>query len=376
MSVRARQDLRLSAGARGLGLLALVIPVLWSQEGAALLGLLAVAVVGCLAQLAQSRRPAGPLVLVAAEALAVGVVCGRVLPTSVALLGALAVPAFTAGLRVGGRGVVVAVGTQTAALLAVLAAYDEITADGVFSAVTWGIASLGIGLIAGSVNSSLQDFSDPLATYRYAQKLLRELIDLSGGLSSGLDPVALGSTILRTVRDGLPTAALVLYVQRGDALTPLLTDPTPDAGTGVLDELAVEAWSRNRPVFAGDAFALPAGHRGRHVGGRRGRLSERVEAQQIGLDERVDELGARLAAPTPSTSTPPCCSPRSATPRPPTSAAASPVRCTTASPRTSPRSATWSTRSPPGRPGPTGRAGSPSCASGSPPSSGRSAARC
>jgi signal transduction histidine kinase len=297
MSVRARQDLRLSAGARGLGLLALVIPVLWSKEGAALLGLLAVAVVGCLAQLAQSRRPAAPLVLVAAEALAVGMVCGRVLPTSVALLGALAVPAFTAGLRVGGRGVVVAVGTQTAALLAVLAAYDEITADGVFSAVTWGIASLGIGLIAGSVNSSLQDFSDPLATYRYAQKLLRELIDLSGGLSSGLDPVALGSTIQRTVRDGLPTAALVLYVQRGDTLTPLLTDPAPDAGTGVLDELAVEAWSRNRPVLAGGAFGFPLSTEAGTSAVVAGRLSERVEAQQIGLAERVDELGTRLAAP-------------------------------------------------------------------------------
>jgi signal transduction histidine kinase len=293
MSVRSRQDLRLSAGARGLGLLALVIPVLWSQERAALLGLVAVAVVGGLAQLAQSRRPIGPGPLVVAEALAVGVVCGLVLPTSVAILGALAVPAFTAGLRLGWRGVALAVGTQTAALLATLAAYGEITADGVFSAVTWGIASLGIGLIAGSVNNSLDDFSDPLAAYRYAQKLLRELIDLSGGLSSGLDPVALGSTILRTVRDELPTAALALYVQRGDSLTPLLTDPTPD---GVLDELAVEAWSRNRPVVAQGAFGFPLRTGAGTSAVVAGRLSERVEPRQVGLAERVDELGTRLAA--------------------------------------------------------------------------------
>src|SRR5919107_418109 len=117
MSVRARQDLRLSAGARGLGLLALVIPVLWSQERAALVGLVAVAVIWCLAQLAQARHAAGPQVLVVAEALAVGVVCGLVLPTSVAVLGSLAVPAFTAGLRLGWRGVALAVAAQTGALL-------------------------------------------------------------------------------------------------------------------------------------------------------------------------------------------------------------------------------------------------------------------
>ena len=66
---------------------------------------------------------------------------------------------------------VVAVGTQTAALLAVPRGVRRDHRRGVFSALTWGIASLGIGLIAGSVNSSLQDFSDPLAPYRYAQRL-------------------------------------------------------------------------------------------------------------------------------------------------------------------------------------------------------------
>ena len=220
--------------------------------------------------MAQARRAAAPAVLVVAEALVVGAVCGLVLPTSVAILGALAVPAFTGGLRLGWPGVALAVGTQTALLLAVPLAVDGvITAEEVFSAVTWGIASVGIGLIAGAVNNSLDDFSDPLAPYRYAQRLLRELIDLSGGLSYGLEPIALGSTILRAVRDDLPTAALVLYVPRGDSLTPLLTDPTADAGTGLLDELAVEAWSRDRQVVARARLRLPARHRARPLGGRR-----------------------------------------------------------------------------------------------------------
>jgi signal transduction histidine kinase len=305
MSARGRQDLRLCGGARVLGLLALVVPVLWSQQRTTLLGLVAVGVVAGLAHVAQARRVARPTVLVTAEAAAVGVVCGLELPTSVAILGALAVPAFTAGLRLGWRGVGLVVGTETVLLLAVpVVAYGALTTEEVFSALTWGITSLGIGLIAGSLHDSLQDFSDPLAPYRYAQRLFRELIDLSGGLSSGLDPAALGSTILRTVSDDLPATALRLYVPRGDALTPLLSDPVVDpsgedgAGPDALDDLAVEAWSRHRRVVADHAFAFPLVTEGSACAVVAGRLSARVDPDRIGLEERLARLGRRLAANT------------------------------------------------------------------------------
>ncbi len=303
MSARTRQDLRLCGGARILGLLALVVPVIWAHQRAPLLGLLAVGLVAGLAHAAQARRMAGPALLVATEAVAVGVVCGLVLPTSVALLGALAVPAFTAGLRAGWRGVLLAVGTETALLLAVpAAAYGVLTTEEVFSALTWGIPSLGIGLIAASVHNSLRDFSDPLAPYRYAQRLFRELIDLSGGLSSGLDPAALGSTILRTVSDDLPTTTLRLYVPSGDALTPLLVDPAGDlagpdgAGPDAVDDLAAEAWSRQRRVVVGHAFAFPLVTDGSACAVVAGRLPARVDPHRVGLEERLVRLGRRLAA--------------------------------------------------------------------------------
>ena len=66
-------------------------------------------------------------------------VCGLVLPTSVAILGALAVPAFTAGLRLGWRGRGAGGRHETALLLAVpLAAYGVMTAEEVFSAADLG----------------------------------------------------------------------------------------------------------------------------------------------------------------------------------------------------------------------------------------------
>ncbi len=307
MSGREHEYLRLSAGARGFGLLALVVPVLWSQQPVALLGLAALGVVWSLAQLAQVRRSTGTGMLVVGEAVAVGLVCGLVLSSSVSILGAIAVTAFTAGLRLGWRGVVLTVLTEASLLfLGPIATFDPLSAEEVFGALTWTITSLGIGLVAGSVHASLQDSSDPLAPYRYAQTLFRELIDLSGGLSSGLDPVALGSTILSTVGDELPTAALVLYVPRGDTLTPLLTDPPADAvdihvpgadfeGATSSAELAVAAWALNRPVLAERAFAFPLVTEAASSVVVAGRLSDRVDPGQIGLRERVEALGSRLA---------------------------------------------------------------------------------
>ena len=302
MSARTRQDLRLCGGARVLGLLALVVPVLWSDQRTTLLGLVAVGVVSLLAHLAQARRLARPAVLVATEAAAVGVVCGLVLPSSVAMLGALAVPAFTAGLRLASRGVVLVVVTETVLLMAVpVVTYGVLSAEEVFNALTWSITSLGIGLIAGSIHHSLEDFSDPLAPYRYAQRLFRELIDLSGGLSSGLDAAALGATTLRTVGGDLPTTALRLYVPRGDALTPLLSDPLVDpsdedrAGPDTLADLAAETWSGQRRVISGHAFAFPLITDGSACAVVAGRLSPRVDPHRVGLDERLARLGRRLA---------------------------------------------------------------------------------
>ena len=68
------------------------------------------------------------------------------------------------------------------------------------------MTGLGLGLVGTFLHSALNEKPDPLAPYHYAQGLIRQLIDISGGLDNGLDPVALGGAILSAVRDDLPDA--------------------------------------------------------------------------------------------------------------------------------------------------------------------------
>ena len=76
------------------------------------------------------------------------------------------------------------------------------------------MTGVGLGLIGSFLRATLDLADDPLTPYRDAQALLRELIDLSGSLSSGLDPVSLGATIAERVRDELPVTALAVHVRR------------------------------------------------------------------------------------------------------------------------------------------------------------------
>ena len=55
---------------------------------------------------------------------------------------------------------------------------------------TWAVCGLGLGLVAGFLHTFIRREPDSVAAYREARQLLRELLDLSGDLSSGLDPVS------------------------------------------------------------------------------------------------------------------------------------------------------------------------------------------
>ena len=298
MTARERHHARLSALARGFVLVALVAPVLWSRDTPALAALAAVAVIWALAQLTQTRRWLPAAGASALEAGLLGAVCGFSIHTSLAVLGALAVAPFTAGLRSGWRGVALALSAELAALVAIpMLLFGGLSAGQSFGAFTWCVTGLGLGLIAGFVHATLQDGPDPLAPYRYAQALIRELIDLSGGLSSGLDPVALGSVILSGVRDELPTAGLVMYVPRGDGLTPLITQAAmPAHDLHHCEEVAVEAWAVSRPLVDGRVFSFPLVTEAGTTAVVAGLLSERLDLKQLRLEERIRDLGPRMEA--------------------------------------------------------------------------------
>ncbi|WP_395694790.1 sensor histidine kinase [Nocardioides sp.] len=303
MARRSWQRLRLGAAARIFALVALLASALWTNDGAAIVALLAIGVVWVLGELVELDPRLPVWLTTVAEPVAVGVLCGLTLPSSTAVVGALAVAPFTAGLRCGLRGAVTAFSWQLVAAVAVAWRLGGALDGAEWRALTTSaVAAIGFGLIATFLHPSLRR-SDPdsLAPYHDASDLLRELIEVSDGLSSSLDPATLGAAILDRVRDELPTTEVALYVPNGMDLTPLVAtaaDPTsqlPDA-----DLLALRCRVAERAIVEGPAFALPlclplAGG-GRTVAVVAGRLSERMDTDRLDLLRRVRDLAPELEA--------------------------------------------------------------------------------
>lgn len=278
---------RLIAITRVTALVVLLAPALWTRDLAAVLALLAIGGLWFVGELVDVHGR----VSVTAEALVVGAVCGLTLPSTTAVLGALAVVSFTAGVRTGTRGAGLALGTGlSSALLVALLVGGAMTAEQARALTTWAFAAIGLAMIAVFLHSALRREPDPLTPYHDARALIRQLIEVSDGLSSGLDPAALGTSLLDSVRDELPTTALVLYVPAGRNLTPLVS-AAHDPAVG---DVAHRCRAERAPVLDAPVFAFPLTAAGSVVGVVAGRFSERVDPDRIGLADRVRELGWRL----------------------------------------------------------------------------------
>lgn len=298
MNAQDRQSWRLSTAARGFVFVALVAPVLSSRDTSALLAMVAVGSIWVLMVVIDLRPGFTTHLTGTIEATAVGAVCGFSLDTSLAVAGALAVTPFTGALRRGLTGLALALVAELAAAVAVTALlFGGMTADQGFTVFAWAITGLGLGLIATFLKSALLQTADPLASYRYAASLIRQLIDLSGGLSSGLDANTLGGEILSTVQDELPTAGLVLYVARGKTLTPLVTKAAgPGVDLSAADELAHRVWATSLPTISGSAFAFPLRSATDTTAVVAGLLSRRLDPHQLDLSVRTRKLTEQLEA--------------------------------------------------------------------------------
>jgi len=307
MRPRSSPHLRLAATARAFVLVALLVPVLWARDATAVFVLLGVGAVWLVSTLAEARlsghgasRPddasAGiAAVLVVLEGVAIGALCGVALDDSRAVLGALVVPPFVAGLHGSVRGLVRSLVAVLGALgVAMLAAWSQPTADQAYAVFSWCFAGLGLGLIGAFLHGMLRAEADPLAPYRHAQSLLRRLISISSGLETDLDPVALGGEVLTEVGDVLPTAALALYVPRGETITPLLMRSFGSEELGLCEEVGMEAWTTGAPLVADRVFAFPLATDAGTAAVVVGALSERVDPDGIGLSSIIQRLGVRL----------------------------------------------------------------------------------
>lgn len=290
-----RRRAALTLTARIFVVLAISGPVLWTRDSSGLLGVMALTVVWAALEVL-NRNPLIRGLNEHVEAVLVGVVCGTTVDATTAILGALAVPPFTAGLRKGAVTVGRVLTLELLSLLVVahLASGDLSPTQG-FGVFTWATTGLGVGLLAAFVRLISASAEDPLTPYRSARKLLEELMELSGGLSSGLDSRTLGGTIVAAVHDQVPAAALILHVERGGELVPLVSKvPVAGAPLERCHELAAEVYDTGRGRILDGAFAFPLTSGSSKVGVISGLLSPRVDPTEIGLEQALTQLPRTL----------------------------------------------------------------------------------
>lgn len=291
-----RLPFRVAALARIIVLVALTGPVLWSRDAAALLAVIVIGAIWALATIVDLRQVLPVALLTTSEAVLVGSVCGIVVDSSLAVMGALCVPPFTAAVFRGLWGLT----TSLCAELAMLVVFafligGTLTAEQGSTAFSWAVTGLGLGLIGTFLNGAVVEQSDPLAPYHYARGLLRQLVDISEGLDSGLDPVALGGSILSAVRDEVPTVAMRLYVGRDDALLPLVTKSLgTQEEVRQFEALASRCWAEQVPLFSDHVFAFPLVADSGPTGVLVAALPEGAEARAIGLEGAVRRLMVSL----------------------------------------------------------------------------------
>jgi signal transduction histidine kinase len=293
-----RQHTWLAVGARTFALLTLAMPLLLSHDQLLLLALLAIGAIWAAVTAGELLDLPATMLLVLDSAL-VGAVAGLTSHSTTAILGALAVPPFTAGLSRGTRGVALALSAELTAYVAISLSDGTLSHTQGSSTFTWAITGLGLGLIAAFVRANFLMVNDPQRAYRDAQALIRELITLSGRLSSGLDPVALGGQIASSVRDELPVAALTVHIPRGDVLTPLVGDTslvTPELQ--VTSELAQYSLVTGTVKVAGHAFAFPLNSGGGVAAVVSGLLAPGLDPHVLDLPRRLSALDRKLSPAT------------------------------------------------------------------------------
>jgi signal transduction histidine kinase len=299
--MRNRQLLRLSGAARAFVLVAIAVALMAERAKkhdplspkvivAVFVTLLAIWGLG---QVAAWRTRLRTTLSRTEEAALTGLVCAIALDYTLAPLIALTVLPFVAGLYEGFRGSARALSAQLIALVPAALFFNtqEFFGDRSQAIFAWTIAAIGVGLISVFIRATALADDDDLAPYRHAQNLIRQLIDISGGLSSGLDVNAIAGALLSTVGDRLPVTAIALYVPRGETLISVegrSSESVDDLQQG--EALAVESWARTETVIAGTAFAFPVGDRA-IIGGV---LSDRVKLETFDLPRVIAHLTARL----------------------------------------------------------------------------------
>ena len=254
------QERRIGITSRLFTLLVIGGPTLWYRNEPGLVALAFLAGVWItMSLLSESWRLRRVIPLL--EAAAIALVVGLALTTAPAVVFALALPPFLAAIHGGLRLTVTALVTEVVVVVVASVSLEQaVMTEDALSVFTWAMAGLGLGFIGSFVHSTAERERDDLLPYLDAQRLIRQLLDLSGDLSSGLDVTSSAGSIASDVRDLLPTAGLGLYLPRGELLVPLVTVAEGDPEhLAEAEGLAVESWARSEPLVFDRCFAFPLG---------------------------------------------------------------------------------------------------------------------
>lgn len=286
------QHAGLIEGSRAFVLLSVTAAVVWTRDGAALSGLLALATIWVASSWVM-RSPAPPALAALVEATLIALLAGLYLHTAPVLLASLVTAPFVHGLIRGLRGVAETLLVQIV-LLVVLISLGTNTPDPsqIADLFTWLVTGLGLGLVASFFVLTSPD-DDDTAAYHEARALISELNELSAKLEGGLDPTSMGGIILEEVSDALPMEAVVLHVHRDGALLPLVSRAT--SGEADTDsDLPVQVWEHGQTKVNGREFAFPVLSARTPVAVVSGRLAATAETDPVSLTLELDQLATRL----------------------------------------------------------------------------------
>ncbi|MEQ6901160.1 sensor histidine kinase [Nocardioides sp. YIM 152588] len=288
------QALLVVSAARLFTLMAIGAQVLWAPAPNVLLAVIGLGVLWLHQVLTPLLRAPQLMFGPATEAAAVGALCALGMDASTSVLAALLAPALFATMLLGLRTMVRTVLVEVVVVVGLgLLWWQTVTPEQAVAIFTWSAAGVGLSLVASATVADVPRETDPLRPYRDAQHLFRQLIGLSGNLSSGLDPAALGGGLLAELGDMVPTRTQFLFVPRGDGLTPIAAAATATpADSAVCETLAHDARARGRAVLTDGGFAFPAGDQAVVAGLLPG--DSEVDLDEAGLEQVRASLSAAV----------------------------------------------------------------------------------
>lgn len=287
-----------TAGARVFALVALAAPVAFTASYGPILTVVLLAAVwmGGIFVEGMERVPVMPALVV--ESSLVTFLVAITLADSAVLLPAVVVPTFVGAMVRGSRGMLEVLFAQAVVFVATMLSMRSMvdTAHEAWLVFTWLTVATGFGSVAAIVhNLRTQRPASTTSSYREARELIAQLLDLSGELVDGLDPVSISRNVVDLVHKELPLTGAVVYAVSSRGVTPMIEGDVSVGEDDVRAALVQSVLDSGQPDRSGARIAFPLTTEAGVVGVVVGALD--AAAARSGVhDPDLGDLSRRLRA--------------------------------------------------------------------------------